>query len=82
MTTVLVACAGKNGGTREIAGAIGAELRAMDLGADVRDAADVAGIGAYDAVVLGSALYFHRWRPSAVRLLADLGRRVRTSISR
>jgi len=29
----------------------------------------VAGVGHYAAGVVGSALYYHRWRPEAVRLL-------------
>jgi menaquinone-dependent protoporphyrinogen oxidase len=69
MTAVLVVFAGKSGGTREIAEVIAAELRAQELRVDVRDAADVAGVTEYAAVVLGSALYYSRWRPEAVRLL-------------
>jgi menaquinone-dependent protoporphyrinogen oxidase len=44
-------------------------LRESGLTADVRDAADVALVVDYDAVIVGSALYYHRWRPEAVRLL-------------
>ncbi|MDT8913815.1 flavodoxin domain-containing protein [Amycolatopsis sp. PS_44_ISF1] len=69
MTAVLVAFAGKSGGTREIAEVIAGELRAQGLRVDVRDAADVAGVAEYAAVVVGSALYYSRWRPDAVRLL-------------
>ncbi|MFE0021308.1 flavodoxin domain-containing protein [Amycolatopsis sp. NPDC059021] len=69
MTAVLVAYAGKTGGTREIAEVIAVVLREHGLDARVRDAADVTGVEEYSAVVLGSALYFHRWRPEAVRLL-------------
>jgi menaquinone-dependent protoporphyrinogen oxidase len=79
MTAVLVVFAGKSGGTREIAEVIAAELRAQELRVDVRDAADVAGVTEYAAVVVGSALYYSRWRPEAVRLLerhvADLRER-------
>ncbi|QRP43633.1 flavodoxin domain-containing protein [Amycolatopsis sp. FDAARGOS 1241] len=69
MTAVLVAHAGKNGGTREIAEVISEELRALGHHVDTRDAADVADVTPYSAVVVGSALYYSRWRPSAVRLL-------------
>ncbi|WP_033296272.1 flavodoxin domain-containing protein [Amycolatopsis jejuensis] len=69
MTAVLVAYAGKHGGTREIAEVIGDELRASGLTVEVRAAAEVDDVDGYGAVVLGSALYYSRWRPEAVRLL-------------
>ncbi|WP_290057922.1 flavodoxin domain-containing protein [Amycolatopsis solani] len=69
MSVVLVAYAGRHGGTRQIAEVIAAELGGSGLTVDVRDAADVAGVEDYAAVVIGSALYYHRWRPEAVRLL-------------
>jgi menaquinone-dependent protoporphyrinogen oxidase len=69
MSPVLVAFAGRNGGTRQIAEVIAAELGESGLTVDVRDAADVATVDDYAAVIVGSALYYHRWRPEAVRLL-------------
>jgi menaquinone-dependent protoporphyrinogen oxidase len=69
MPAVLVAHSGRHGGTRQIAEVIAAELRESGLTADVRDAADVATVDEYAAVIVGSALYYHRWRPDAVRLL-------------
>ncbi len=69
MTTVLVACAGKMGGTREIGIAIGEELHASGLTVKVGDAREVFDLDGFDAVVIGSALYTGRWRPEAVRLL-------------
>ncbi|GAA4524970.1 flavodoxin domain-containing protein [Amycolatopsis samaneae] len=69
MTAVLVAYAGKTGGTREIAEVIAEVLRDHGLSVRVLDAAEVTAVQEYAAVVLGSALYFHRWRPEAVRLL-------------
>ncbi|GAA3523570.1 flavodoxin domain-containing protein [Amycolatopsis ultiminotia] len=69
MTAVLVASAGKHGGTRGIAEVIAEELRACGLTVDVRDAAEVDDVREYAAVVVGSALYYWRWRPEAVRLL-------------
>jgi menaquinone-dependent protoporphyrinogen oxidase len=74
MTAVLVAYAGRHGGTRQIAEVIGAELGEAGLTVEVRDAADVAGVEDYAAVVVGSALYYHRWRPEAVRLLESNAR--------
>ncbi len=69
MSPVLVAYAGRNGGTRQIAEVVAAELDAAGLSVDVRDAADVASVDDYAAVVVGSALYYHRWCKEAVRLL-------------
>jgi len=69
MTAVLVAYAGRSGGTRQIAEVIGGELTATGLTVDVRDAADVAGVDEYAAIVVGSALYYHRWCAEAVQLL-------------
>ncbi|MBB1160268.1 MULTISPECIES: flavodoxin domain-containing protein [Amycolatopsis] len=69
MINVLVAYAGKRGGTREIAEVVGEELRAAGFAVDVRAAGEVDGVAGYAAVVVGSALYYARWRPEAVRLL-------------
>lgn len=69
MTTVLVACASKMGGTREIGIAIGEELHTAGLLVQIADARQVSGLDGVDAVVIGSALYGGRWRPEAVRLL-------------
>jgi menaquinone-dependent protoporphyrinogen oxidase len=73
-TKVLVAYASKMGGTAGIAEAIGQTLRRCGHDVDVTDAANVADITAYGAVVVGSAIYLGRWRPEALavlRLLAD-----------
>ena len=64
---VLVAFASSHGSTRDIAEAIGDELRAGGIAADVRDVADVIDLGMYDAAVLGSAVYMGRWLPPALR---------------
>ncbi|WP_203591350.1 flavodoxin domain-containing protein [Streptomyces sp. SID13031] len=73
-TRVLVAYAGRMGGTAGIAEAIGQTLRRSGHHVDVIDAAKVADVTQYGAVVLGSAIYIGRWRREAIavlRLLAD-----------
>lgn len=69
MRTYLVAYASKMGATREIAEAVGAELLAADHRVSVESAGNVGDVRAYDAVVLGSAVYAGRWRDEAVRFL-------------
>lgn len=64
---VLVAYGTKNGGTAGIADTIGQVLRSFGLDADVRAAGDVRDTTGYAAVVLGGALYTHRWHRDAVR---------------
>lgn len=71
MTAVLVAHAGKNGGTRGIAEVVAGELRECGLSVDLRPAGEVCEVTPYRAVVVGSALYYWRWRPEAVRLLEE-----------
>ncbi|MBX6341939.1 MAG: flavodoxin [Thermomicrobiaceae bacterium] len=67
---VLVAAASRHGGTEEIAAAIADELRRAGLDVDLRWPAEVGDLRAYDAVVLGSAVYMGRWLEPA-RELAD-----------
>ena len=62
---VLVAYAGKYGSTGEIAGAIGKELCACGLNADVASIENVRNIGTYQGVVVGSAIYMGKWMPEA-----------------
>ena len=62
---VLVVYSSKHGSTREIALCIGERLRAGGLNPDVRDVAAVPDPSAYDAVVLGSAVYMGGWRREA-----------------
>ncbi|MGX5654781.1 flavodoxin domain-containing protein [Geodermatophilus nigrescens] len=70
MTTarVLVAVAGRHGGTAEVADAVADGLRS-GLGAgvvvDVRLVAEVDDVTGYDAVVIGSAVYHGRWLETA-----------------
>ena len=62
---VLVAYGTKRGSTREIAEAIGDELRGAGLPADVAAADAVRDVSRYGAVVLGGALYMGRWHSAA-----------------
>ncbi len=64
---VLIAYATKNGATAGIAEAIGDELKKLGLEAEVHPATDVRDLASYAAVVLGSAVYFGKWRKEALR---------------
>jgi menaquinone-dependent protoporphyrinogen oxidase len=64
---VLVAFSSKHGATKEIAERIGERLRSDGLAATVAEVGDVAAVADYDAVVLGSAVYFGQWRKEAVK---------------
>jgi menaquinone-dependent protoporphyrinogen oxidase len=68
---VLVAYASKRGSTEEIARAVAETLRNGWLDVDCLPAADVGKLDAYDAVVLGSAVYMRRWRGDARRFLRE-----------
>jgi menaquinone-dependent protoporphyrinogen oxidase len=68
---VLVAYGTKYGATAEIAEKIGEVLRQAGLQADVLPADRVGDLGAYTAVVLGSAVYIGQWRKEAVKFLKD-----------
>lgn len=69
MASVLVAYASKYGSTREVAEALASELREKGVDATARPAGEVRGLDDYLAVVLGTALYFFRWRGDAHRFL-------------
>jgi menaquinone-dependent protoporphyrinogen oxidase len=66
---VLVAYATKYGATAEIAEKIGQVLRQAGLPTDVLPADRVGDLSAYQAVVLGSAVYIGQWRKEAVKFL-------------
>ena len=68
-TQVLVTYATKYGATAEIADRIGQVLRQAGLLTDVLSADRVSDLPAYQAVVLGSAVYIGRWRKEAARFL-------------
>jgi len=62
---VLVAYASKYGSTKGIAEFIGEKLRARGMEADVLEVGAVGNAGAYDAFVIGSALYMFHWLKEA-----------------
>jgi menaquinone-dependent protoporphyrinogen oxidase len=66
---VLVAYGSKFGSTKEIAEAVGAQLRLEGLDVEVRPADRVGSVRGYDAAVIGSSIYGGHWRRSTVRLL-------------
>ena len=66
---VLVAYATKYGATAEIAEKIGEVLAQAGIAVEVAAVKQVKDLAAYDAVVLGSAVYIGRWRKEAVRFL-------------
>jgi menaquinone-dependent protoporphyrinogen oxidase len=66
---VLVAYDSFMGGTAGIARVIADELRQAGLEVDLRPAANVATVRGYDAVILGSPIYYGRWRHDSLRML-------------
>ena len=62
---VLVTAASRHEATAEIAEAIAVDLAKRGLDARVRPIGEVTGLGDYDAVVLGSAIYMGRWLKEA-----------------
>jgi menaquinone-dependent protoporphyrinogen oxidase len=63
--TVLVSAATKHGATGEIAKRIGADLAGRGIEVEVKRPQDVTDISSYEAVVLGSAVYFGNWMKEA-----------------
>ncbi len=64
MTTILVAYATKRGSTREVAESVAETLRERGFAVDLQPAATIDGLGPYDGVVLGTALYMGRPHPA------------------
>jgi menaquinone-dependent protoporphyrinogen oxidase len=62
---VLVTCASKHGSTREIAHRIAGRLRERGIDVDERSLPEATDPSAYDAVVLGSAVYAGSWMKEA-----------------
>jgi menaquinone-dependent protoporphyrinogen oxidase len=74
---VLVTVASRHQATRGIAEMIAEELKTSGLDVDLYDAADVPDVGAYEAVILGSAVYSGGWRPAARHLVDFQGQALR-----
>ena len=68
MSDCLVAYATRHGATAGIAEALAEALRAADHGADVRQADEVEALDGYDALVVGSAVYYGHWLDPAREL--------------
>jgi menaquinone-dependent protoporphyrinogen oxidase len=66
---VLVSAATRHGSTAEVAAAIARVLAASGLAVDVAAPDTVADVTGYDAVVIGSAVYYGRWLPTALDLI-------------
>ena len=67
---VLVAYASKYGSTKGIAEFIGEKLRGRGMEADVLEVGAVGNAGAYDAFVIGSALYMFHWLKEAKQFVS------------
>lgn len=67
---VLVAHGSRHGGTEEIAQWVASTFKEAGHQVDVRDARELEGLEAYDAVVVGGALYAFRWPWRVYRFLA------------
>jgi menaquinone-dependent protoporphyrinogen oxidase len=67
MPRVLVVYGSTGGGTAEIAGWIAAELRAAGLEVRLAPAAEITDVSAYEALVLGSAVYATGWHTECRR---------------
>ena len=74
---VLVSAASRHGGTSEVAEVIARTLIAAGLDAELRRPDEVASLDGYGAVVLGSAVYYGQWLPTAL----DLVRRNRVPLA-
>ncbi len=66
---VLVAYASRTGATAEIAERIAAELRADGHRVTVLPCSEVESVDQFDAVIVGSAIYFRQWMSAAGQFL-------------
>lgn len=67
--SVLVAYASRHGATQGIAERIAQQLQAAGLQAEARPAKEARDLGAYDAFVIGSAVYLFHWMKEATELV-------------
>ncbi len=70
---VLVRAASKHGSTWEIAAAIAEVLGAARIDASLRRPEEVDGVDAFQAVILGSAVYAGHWMKPALELVEREG---------
>ena len=63
--TVLIAYASKHGSTQEIAERISEKLRQMGIQAETRSVDEVSDPESYEALVIGSAVYYGSWLKEA-----------------
>lgn len=68
--SVLITYASKHGSTKEIAERITARLRQLGKDAEIRPVEAVGDLRPYEAVVLGSAVYFGSWMKEPVEFVA------------
>ena len=68
---VLLAYATRSGSTAEIAEKIKDVLVLRGLAVDLKPVSGVDSLDQYRAVILGSAVYYGRWRKEAVKFLTD-----------
>jgi menaquinone-dependent protoporphyrinogen oxidase len=73
---VLVAAASRHESTAEVAAQIGRVLSAAGHRVETVAPEDVTDVGGYEAAVIGSAIYYGRWLPTAL----DLVRRHQTAL--
>ncbi len=69
MSSVLIAYASKYGATKDIAERIAQMLERKGITAEVKEADTVSSLYSYDAIILGSGVYFSNWLPEASELL-------------
>jgi menaquinone-dependent protoporphyrinogen oxidase len=69
MKTVLVTYGSKRGGTAGIAASIAASLREQRLVVVCKSVTEVRDLARYDAIVIGGALYAHRWIGAVTRFV-------------
>lgn len=63
--TLLVAVASRHDATREIGAFVATRLRESGFHVDLEEVTDDLAVGGYDGVIVGSAVYYGRWLPSA-----------------
>ncbi len=64
--SILVAYATRYGATRQIAGRIAERLRATGLEVDVQSVEAIGDLTGYEAIILGSAVFYGSWMKEAV----------------